>query len=611
MSRKLPKKGTKARSHKGTKGKTRRSSNRQSKIDNRKITMAQKAKSKIDDPRVPFFVALKEISEGKINFMVGDVISIAPAKDEMYLFFEKQRKAHRKPAEALKLWNQQQPQAMEIHPIAELLPPMTAAEFEALKLDIEANGLRDPIAIFEEKILDGRHRYRACAELNRSFPTYPFNGTHEEAVKFVYSKAVHRNLTESQKAASAVGILDKLQVHTKAKSAANLKNARPWVIGEVITLFGETLAVAEYRGSAVNFKYVAKDGNFWMPIADAKGSGDPAAADASGSARDQVGKLFGISGKTITDCRAVRDANRDLFNDIFLGRITVASAKSQVRSANRRAQMVQRATALPSSYDPADFFTLMHGDNLKVMKSLPRRKARQVVADSPYNLGIDYGDGASADQLPPKKFLAWCCNWMSEAAELLTPDGSMWLIINDEWAAEFVVAMKEIGMHQRGWIKWYETFGVNCTNQFNRTSRHALYFVKDPDSIVFNPEAVTRESDRQAIYGDKRANPNGKIWDDVWIIPRLAQGHPERIDDFPTQLPKALMLPIVAACTEPGDTVIDIFNGSGTTGAACIDLDRKYIGIDKSKTFLSLSNKRLLADLAKRAEAASQKQEAA
>ncbi len=103
-----------------------------------------------------------------------------------------------------------------------------------------------------------------------------------------------------------------------------------------------------------------------------------------------------------------------------------------------------------------------------------------------------------------------------------------------------------------------------------------------------------RPSDRQTKYKDKRAVPGGKIWDDVWQIPRLTGTSKERIPDFPTQLPIELLRAIVGCSSEPGDLVVDPFNGSGTTGVACIEADRRYIGIDSSERFIDLAHKRLI-----------------
>lgn len=157
-----------------------------------------------------------------------------------------------------------------------------------------------------------------------------------------------------------------------------------------------------------------------------------------------------------------------------------------------------------------------------------------------------------------------------------------------------MITLRDTGFVLRSWVKWYEAFGVNQSNNFNRTSRHVLYAVRDPKRFVFNPSEVSRPSDRQAVYKDKRAASDGKILDDVWLdIPRLTGTSSERMPDFPTQLPVALMSRIVRCASEPGDLVVDPFNGSGTTGVACIQSNRKYIGIDQSSQWIDMADKRL------------------
>ena len=226
------------------------------------------------------------------------------------------------------------------------------------------------------------------------------------------------------------------------------------------------------------------------------------------------------------------------------------------------------------------------------MPTLETGSVRLVFADPPYNQGVDYGPHHD-DEMTPEDYLAWCESWLKAAVRLLTPDGSLWLLVSYEWAWQFVPIAMRAGLQLRQWITWYETFGVNCTRKFNRCSRPLLWFIRNPIRFVFNPDAVRRLSDRQAKYGDKRANPAGKLWDDVWIIPRVAGTHGERLPEFPTQLPIRLLRPIVGCASNPGDSVLDPFAGSGTSGAAAVEVGRRYVGIEKSRRFAARARMRL------------------
>jgi site-specific DNA-methyltransferase (adenine-specific) len=237
---------------------------------------------------------------------------------------------------------------------------------------------------------------------------------------------------------------------------------------------------------------------------------------------------------------------------------------------------------------------IITGDCIEAMGRMEPGTIRQAVADPPYNCGIDYGDGFD-DRRSPAEYLAWSRRWIEAATRLLTSDGSLWLLISHEWSARLQLAMEDAGLHHRQTIIWYETFGVNCTGKFNRCSRPLLWMVRDPRRFAFNSDApeIRRLSDRQTKYRDKRANPAGKLLDDVWIIPRLAGTHGERIKGFPTQLPVELLRRVVACASAPGDLVLDPLSGSATTGVACLERGRQYIGIEASERWAELSRQRL------------------
>jgi hypothetical protein len=67
----------------------------------------------------------------------------------------------------------------------------------------------------------------------------------------------------------------------------------------------------------------------------------------------------------------------------------------------------------------------------------------------------------------------------------------------------------------------------------------------------------------------------------------------ERLPGFPTELPLALLRPIVLCASGPSDLVLDPFSGSGTTGAAALESGRRFVGIERTAMFVYLSRRRL------------------
>ena len=98
------------------------------------------------------------------------------------------------------------------------------------------------------------------------------------------------------------------------------------------------------------------------------------------------------------------------------------------------------------------------------------------------------------------------------------------------------------------------------------------------------PDAIRVESARQKM-GDKRADPRGRVPDDVWEFPRVCGTFHERKKWHPNQHPKDLLRRMVLFSTKPGDLVVDLFAGTGNMLEVCKELDRDCIGIELSEFY--------------------------
>jgi ParB-like chromosome segregation protein Spo0J len=121
---------------------------------------------------------------------------------------------------------------MEIHDVAKLFPQMNPEDYEHLMKDIEQNGLREPIVVFDGKIIDGRQRHRACHEVGIE-PRFREWDRRGSLVAFVVSLNLHRrHLTTSQRSMLAVEIKEMFEKEARERQGtrtdlrANLRGSR-------------------------------------------------------------------------------------------------------------------------------------------------------------------------------------------------------------------------------------------------------------------------------------------------------------------------------------------------------------------------------------------------
>lgn len=215
-----------------------------------------------------------------------------------------------------------------------------------------------------------------------------------------------------------------------------------------------------------------------------------------------------------------------------------------------------------------------------------------IFADPPFNIGYKYDK--YHDKKESTNYIAWTKDWMAACKKVLKPHGSFYIAIGDDYAANVRIIGEELGMFLRNWIIWHYTFGQQTKNKFARSHTHIFYFVNDKKNFTFNDKAIRVLSDRQLIYEDSRANPAGKMPNDVWTeYSRVCGTFKERAGWHPCQMPEDLLMRIIAASSNRGDCVLDPFCGSGTTAAAACILGRNYASIDMSEKYVENTRKRL------------------
>jgi site-specific DNA-methyltransferase (cytosine-N4-specific) len=297
-----------------------------------------------------------------------------------------------------------------------------------------------------------------------------------------------------------------------------------------------------------------------------------------------------------------------------------------------------------------DSVTLYHGDSLEVASRLPSESIDCCVTSPPYYGLRDYGsEGQYGLEESPEQYVETMRALFSEIRRTLRPDGTLWLNIGDSYASKgpsgpqgetgaradrtftasgmrprsslpaknligvpwrVALALQSDGWILRNEIIWNKPNGMPDSAHDRLTVKHEHIFllvksaryhfdldaIREPHTTV---EPFKRTDRNQWVKttdgnhhrtGTQGAHPNGKNPGDVWSI-NTQPFSGAHFAVFPQALPERAIL---AGC-KPGGTVLDPFNGSGTTGLVASKHGRKYVGIDLSREYLDLSIETRLA----------------
>jgi len=140
-------------------------------------------------------------------------------------------------------------------------------------------------------------------------------------------------------------------------------------------------------------------------------------------------------------------------------------------------------------------------------------------------------------------------------------------------------------------IIWAYDYGARTRRKWPPKHDNILWYAKDPRHYTFNYAAIERiPYMAPGLVGPEKA-ARGKLPTDTWWHTIVPTNGRERTG-YPTQKPLGILRRIIAASSNPGETVLDFFAGSGTTGAACLELGRKFILADDNPQALAVMAKR-------------------
>ncbi|QYX56901.1 site-specific DNA-methyltransferase [Roseovarius sp. SCSIO 43702] len=243
--------------------------------------------------------------------------------------------------------------------------------------------------------------------------------------------------------------------------------------------------------------------------------------------------------------------------------------------------------------------TILDGDCIEVMDTLPEASVDLIFADPPYNLQLKgelhRPDNSQVDAVDDAwdQFASFAAydkftrDWLRAARRVLKPGGAIWVIGSYHNIFRVGAALQDAGFWILNDVVWRKSNPMPNFRGKRLTNAHETMIwasKEEGGKYTFNYEALKSLNEGIQMRSD-------------WVLP-ICTGH-ERLKDadggkaHPTQKPESLLHRVLVGTTNPGDVVLDPFFGTGTTGAVAKMLGRDYIGIEREASYREVAEKRL------------------
>lgn len=238
-------------------------------------------------------------------------------------------------------------------------------------------------------------------------------------------------------------------------------------------------------------------------------------------------------------------------------------------------------------------FELILGDSLKIIKTFEDNSIDLIFADPPYflsNDGISCSNGKMVsvnkgdwDKYNGKKEMdEFNTLILKEFKRIIKPTGSIWVSGTYHNIFSLGSIMQELELKILNNIIWEKNNpapNLSC-RMFTHSTESILWARKNEKAKHFYNYELMKEEN------------NGKQMKDVWRFPTTPKSE-KKFGKHPTQKPLSLLRRIVKASSKEGDIILDPFMGSGTTGVAAIEKNRRFIGIELEEEYFLIAKKRI------------------
>jgi site-specific DNA-methyltransferase (adenine-specific) len=231
---------------------------------------------------------------------------------------------------------------------------------------------------------------------------------------------------------------------------------------------------------------------------------------------------------------------------------------------------------------------------LRTIRTGTGSKTRRGFGDRTYRYQVT-SSMSYRDDMPLDEYLAFLEAHLREARRVLRPEGSLYLHLDFHSAHHARLLLDDVFGEERflNEIVWAYDFGGRARDRWPRKHDTILWYAKGA-RWTFNRDEVDRiPYMAPGLVGPEKAS-RGKLPTDVWWMTIVPTNSRERTG-YPTQKPEALLTRIVAASSNPGDLVLEVFCGSGTTGAVAKRLGRRYLLVDENPEAVAIAARRLAA----------------